>query len=180
MAEPEIAAAEIPPSTELDASALAPEPIATAPDVDESAPALILEVLADEALKEDDGGESKAKRQRVDDDAGGIASFSCSLQTMVRKLEDVFAVLIATMSLPFTRMFCETKPCGKELLLGWCSHWSDSPLHLSSMNQQTHISVGVLIGKYGETIKNLQINSGAKNHQLGKLVKQKTIKNLHL
>ncbi|KAJ0976526.1 hypothetical protein J5N97_012000 [Dioscorea zingiberensis] len=46
---------------------------------------------------------------------------------------------------------------------------SAPPLHLSSMNQQTHISVGALIGKSSETIKDLQINSAAKNQQLGKL-----------
>lgn len=123
MAEPEIAAAEIPPSTDLDASASAPEPITTAPEpitsalepiatapetrdgeespkkpeedeaslaadhkrkheelepqVDESAPAPILEAPADEASKEDDGGESEAKRQRVDGDADG-AGIVCS------------------------------------------------------------------------------------------------------
>ncbi|XP_039139457.1 metal transporter Nramp2-like [Dioscorea cayenensis subsp. rotundata] len=36
----------------------------------------------------------------------------------VRKLEAVFVVLISTMSVTFTWMFCETKPSGKELLLG--------------------------------------------------------------
>ncbi|XP_010277149.1 PREDICTED: metal transporter Nramp3-like [Nelumbo nucifera] len=36
----------------------------------------------------------------------------------VRKLEAVFAVLIATMALSFAWMFGETKPSGKELLLG--------------------------------------------------------------
>lgn len=36
----------------------------------------------------------------------------------VRKLEAVFAVLIATMALSFAWMFGETKPNGKELLLG--------------------------------------------------------------
>ncbi|KAA0032521.1 hypothetical protein IC582_025528 [Cucumis melo] len=36
----------------------------------------------------------------------------------VRKLEAVFAVLIATMALSFAWMFGETKPDGKELLLG--------------------------------------------------------------
>lgn len=36
----------------------------------------------------------------------------------VRKLEAVFAVLIATMALSFAWMFGETKPNGTELLLG--------------------------------------------------------------
>lgn len=36
----------------------------------------------------------------------------------VRKLEAVFAVLIATMALAFAWMFGETKPNGKELLVG--------------------------------------------------------------
>jgi len=36
----------------------------------------------------------------------------------VRKLEAVFAVLISTMSISFAGMFAETKPDGKELLLG--------------------------------------------------------------
>lgn len=36
----------------------------------------------------------------------------------VRKLEAVFAVLIATMAISFAWMFGETKPDGKELLLG--------------------------------------------------------------
>ena len=36
----------------------------------------------------------------------------------VRKLEAVFAVLIATMAIAFAWMFGETKPNGKELLLG--------------------------------------------------------------
>lgn len=36
----------------------------------------------------------------------------------VRKLEAVFAVLIATMGLSFAWMFVDTKPSGKELLMG--------------------------------------------------------------
>lgn len=36
----------------------------------------------------------------------------------VRKLEAVFAVLIATMALSFAWMFGDTKPSGKELLKG--------------------------------------------------------------
>ena len=36
----------------------------------------------------------------------------------VRKLEAVFAVLIATMGLSFAWMFGETKPSGKELMIG--------------------------------------------------------------
>jgi Mn2+/Fe2+ NRAMP family transporter len=36
----------------------------------------------------------------------------------VRKLEAVFAVLIATMALSFAWMFADTKPNGKELLMG--------------------------------------------------------------
>lgn len=36
----------------------------------------------------------------------------------VRKLEAVFAVLIATMALSFAWMFGDTQPNGKELLLG--------------------------------------------------------------
>jgi len=36
----------------------------------------------------------------------------------VRKLEAVFAVLIATMAISFAWMFGETKPNGKELLIG--------------------------------------------------------------
>ncbi|CAI9763035.1 unnamed protein product [Fraxinus pennsylvanica] len=36
----------------------------------------------------------------------------------VRKLEAVFAVLIATMALSFAWMFADTKPSGKELLIG--------------------------------------------------------------
>lgn len=36
----------------------------------------------------------------------------------VRKLEAVFAVLIATMALSFAWMFGDTKPSGKELLIG--------------------------------------------------------------
>ncbi|XP_050363788.1 metal transporter Nramp2-like [Argentina anserina] len=36
----------------------------------------------------------------------------------VRKLEGVFAVLIATMALSFAWMFVDTKPSGKELLIG--------------------------------------------------------------
>jgi hypothetical protein len=36
----------------------------------------------------------------------------------VRKLEAVFAVLIATMALSFAWMFADTKPSGKELLMG--------------------------------------------------------------
>lgn len=36
----------------------------------------------------------------------------------VRKLEAVFAVLIATMALSFAWMFGDTKPNGKELLMG--------------------------------------------------------------
>lgn len=36
----------------------------------------------------------------------------------VRKLEAFFAVLIATMAVSFAVMFGETKPSGKELLIG--------------------------------------------------------------
>lgn len=36
----------------------------------------------------------------------------------MRKLEALFAVLIATMAVSFAWMFGETKPNGKELLLG--------------------------------------------------------------
>jgi natural resistance-associated macrophage protein len=36
----------------------------------------------------------------------------------VRKLEAFFAVLIATMGISFAIMFGETKPDGKELLIG--------------------------------------------------------------
>lgn len=36
----------------------------------------------------------------------------------VRKLEAVFALLIATMAFSFAWMFGETKPSGKELLMG--------------------------------------------------------------
>lgn len=36
----------------------------------------------------------------------------------VRKLEAVFAVLIGTMALSFAWMFGDTKPNGKELLIG--------------------------------------------------------------
>ena len=36
----------------------------------------------------------------------------------MRKLEAFFAVLIATMALSFAVMFGETKPSGKELLIG--------------------------------------------------------------
>lgn len=36
----------------------------------------------------------------------------------MRKLEGVFAVLIATMALSFAWMFVDTKPSGKELLIG--------------------------------------------------------------
>ena len=36
----------------------------------------------------------------------------------VRKLEAMFAVLIATMGLSFAWMFGETKPSGKELMIG--------------------------------------------------------------
>lgn len=36
----------------------------------------------------------------------------------VRKLEAVFAVLIATMALSFAWMFGDAKPSGKELLVG--------------------------------------------------------------
>jgi Mn2+/Fe2+ NRAMP family transporter len=36
----------------------------------------------------------------------------------VRKLEAFFAVLIATMAISFAVMFGETKPSGKELLIG--------------------------------------------------------------
>lgn len=36
----------------------------------------------------------------------------------VRKLEAVFAVLISTMALSFAWMFADTKPSGKELMLG--------------------------------------------------------------
>ena len=36
----------------------------------------------------------------------------------VRKLEAVFAVLIATMGLSFAWMFGETKPSGKEIMIG--------------------------------------------------------------
>lgn len=36
----------------------------------------------------------------------------------MRKLEAVFAILIATMALSFAWMFGETKPSGVELLLG--------------------------------------------------------------
>lgn len=36
----------------------------------------------------------------------------------MRKLEAVFAVLIATMALSFAWMFGDTKPSGKELLMG--------------------------------------------------------------
>jgi hypothetical protein len=36
----------------------------------------------------------------------------------VRKLEAVFAVLIATMAVSFAWMFTDTKPNGKDLLVG--------------------------------------------------------------
>lgn len=36
----------------------------------------------------------------------------------MRKLEAVFAVLIATMALSFAWMFGDTKPSGKQLLIG--------------------------------------------------------------
>ena len=36
----------------------------------------------------------------------------------VRKLEALFAVLIATMGVSFAWMFGETKPSGKDLLMG--------------------------------------------------------------
>ena len=41
----------------------------------------------------------------------------------VRKLEGVFAVLIATMALSFAWMFGDTKPNGKELLKGKSFIW---------------------------------------------------------
>ncbi|KAI4971660.1 hypothetical protein ZWY2020_002574 [Hordeum vulgare] len=37
---------------------------------------------------------------------------------MVRKLEAVFAVLIATMAVSFAWVFTDTKPNGKDLLIG--------------------------------------------------------------
>jgi natural resistance-associated macrophage protein len=43
----------------------------------------------------------------------------------VRKLEAFFAVLIATMAVSFAVMFGETKPSGKELLIG-NSHYNMS------------------------------------------------------
>lgn len=36
----------------------------------------------------------------------------------VRKLEGVFAILIATMACSFAWMFADAKPSGKELLIG--------------------------------------------------------------
>lgn len=36
----------------------------------------------------------------------------------MRKLEGLFAVLIATMALSFAWMFNETKPSGQELIIG--------------------------------------------------------------
>lgn len=36
----------------------------------------------------------------------------------MRKLEGLFAVLIATMALSFAWMFIETKPNGKDLIIG--------------------------------------------------------------
>jgi len=36
----------------------------------------------------------------------------------VRKLEAVFALLIATMAISFAWMFTDTKPNGKDLLIG--------------------------------------------------------------
>ncbi|KAK9165884.1 hypothetical protein Scep_001075 [Stephania cephalantha] len=52
-----------------------------------------------------------------------ITAFDCFIFLFlenygVRKLEAVFAVLIATMALSFAWMFGDTKPSGKELLLG--------------------------------------------------------------
>ncbi|KAJ0976514.1 hypothetical protein J5N97_011988 [Dioscorea zingiberensis] len=104
------------------------------PQVDESALASILEVPADEALKEEDGGESEAKRQRVDGNAGETGSNEEGGGRGQRGLPDKEQV-------------------GYTSLLD---------------------KVGALIGKSSETIKDLQINYGAKNQQLGK------IKNLHL
>jgi natural resistance-associated macrophage protein 2 len=43
----------------------------------------------------------------------------------VRKLEAVFGVLIATMAVSFAIMFGETKPDGKELLIGKI-HYDDA------------------------------------------------------
>ncbi|ONK75893.1 uncharacterized protein A4U43_C03F21680 [Asparagus officinalis] len=43
----------------------------------------------------------------------------------VRKLEAVFAILIATMAVSFAWMFGETKPNGKELLIGIFLLWTD-------------------------------------------------------
>nr|DAD41413.1 TPA_asm: hypothetical protein HUJ06_015736 [Nelumbo nucifera] len=52
-----------------------------------------------------------------------ITAFDCFIFLFlenygVRKLEAVFAVLIATMAMSFAWMFGETKPSGKELLIG--------------------------------------------------------------
>lgn len=46
----------------------------------------------------------------------------------VRKLEAVFAVLIATMALSFAWMFGDTQPSGKELLVG------EKPVKLQNFN----------------------------------------------
>ncbi|KAM0946455.1 putative K domain-containing protein [Dioscorea sansibarensis] len=191
MGEPEIAAAEIPPSTELDASALAPEPIATAPEaqdgeespkkpeedeaslaadhkrkheelepqVDESAPAPILEAPADEAFKEDDGGESEAKRQRVDGDGVGAVDGANEAQELeapaagngqLSSAENVELANAEDVQTPDA--FASEEG-------------NDPSAYGASTSRKIEVpsnKVGVLIGKSGETIKNLQINSGAK------------------
>ncbi|KAH7685167.1 far upstream element-binding protein [Dioscorea alata] len=203
MAEPEIAAAEIPPSTDLDASASAPEPIntepepepesrATAPEaqdgeespkkpeedeaslaadhkrkheelepqVDESAPAPILEAPADEASKEDDGGESEAKRQRVDGDADGAAVDGANEAQELEAPAVGNGQLSSAENVELANAEDIQNP---DALVS--EEGNDPSAYGASTSRKIEVpsnKVGVLIGKSGETIKNLQINSGAK------------------
>lgn len=66
----------------------------------------------------------------------------------VRKLEGVFAVLIATMALSFAWMFVDTKPSGQELLIGKTCVLIMKMLTISF----DMLSVAVLVGIYELTL----------------------------
>ncbi|KAJ0969861.1 hypothetical protein J5N97_022738 [Dioscorea zingiberensis] len=94
------------------------------PQVDESALASILEVPADEALKEEDGGESEAKRQRVDVNAGEIVfakGFNGSEQTQTIGLENVGVVSSELVWVSSSLAFVIHESANPHI--GWCSHW---------------------------------------------------------
>ncbi|KAJ0975065.1 hypothetical protein J5N97_017030 [Dioscorea zingiberensis] len=193
MAEPEIAAPEIPPSSEPDAAVPAPETPGTPPEVQagqedhektgedqpspaadhkrkheemepqevEPAPAPDLEAPVDEAAKEADGDESEAKRLKVDGEADGQAVDEAH---EVQELE-TSAAGNGQLSSAENVQLASSEDVQKPDPLVSDEGSEPSAYGGVSMSRKIEVpsnKVGVLIGKAGETIKNLQVNSGAK------------------